>query len=72
MKNNNSNDICGYFDVDWAGSFNRKSTIGFYIFVGENLATWKSKKNKALWLDQAPKRNIESGRQPATPSRHGH
>jgi hypothetical protein len=23
MKNNNSNNICGYSDTDWAGSFDR-------------------------------------------------
>jgi hypothetical protein len=39
MKNNKSNDICGYFDADWAGSFDEKSTTGFYTFVDENLAT---------------------------------
>jgi hypothetical protein len=44
MKNNNSNDICGYSDADWAGSFDRKSTIGYYTFVDGNIVTWKSKK----------------------------
>jgi hypothetical protein len=39
MKNNNSNEICGYSDADWAGSFDRKSTTDFCIFVGGNLAT---------------------------------
>jgi hypothetical protein len=29
MKNNNSNDICGYFDADWAESFDQKSTTDF-------------------------------------------
>jgi Reverse transcriptase (RNA-dependent DNA polymerase) len=48
MKNNNSNDICGYSDADWAGSFDRKSTTGFYTFVGGNLATWKSKKQNVV------------------------
>jgi hypothetical protein len=48
MKNNNSNNICGYFDADWAGSFDRKSTTGFYTFVGGNFATWKSKKQSVV------------------------
>jgi hypothetical protein len=48
MKNNNSNEICGYSDADWAGSFDRKSTIGFCTFVGENLVTWKSKKQNVV------------------------
>jgi hypothetical protein len=48
MKNNNSNDICGYSDADWAGSFDRKSTTGFCTFVGGNLVTWKSKKQNVV------------------------
>jgi hypothetical protein len=48
MKNNNSNEICGYFNADWAGSFDRKSTTDFCIFVGGNLATWKSKKQNVV------------------------
>ena len=44
MKNNDSNEICGYSDADYAGSFDRKSTTGFCTFVGGNLVTWKSKK----------------------------
>ena len=48
MKNNNSNDLCGYSDADWAGSFDRKSTTGFCTFVGGNLVTWKSKKQNVV------------------------
>jgi hypothetical protein len=48
MKNNNSNDVCGYSDADWAGSFDRKSTTGFCTFVGGNLVTWKSKKQNIV------------------------
>ena len=48
MKNNNSNDICGYSDADYAGSFDRKSTTGFCTFVGGNLVTWKSKKQNVV------------------------
>jgi hypothetical protein len=39
MKNNNSNEICGYSDADWVGSFDQKSTTGFFTFVGGNLVT---------------------------------
>ena len=39
MKNNKSNEMCGYFDADWAGSFDRKSTTGYCTFVGGNLVT---------------------------------
>jgi hypothetical protein len=48
MKNNNYNDICGYSDADWAGSFDRKSTTDFCTFVGEILTTWKSKKQSVV------------------------
>jgi hypothetical protein len=48
MKNNKSNNVCSYSDADWAGSFDRKSTIGFCIFVGENLVTWRSKKQNFM------------------------
>jgi hypothetical protein len=58
MKNNNSNEICGYSDADWTGSFDQKLITGFCIFVGGNLAIWKIKKQK-LWLDRVSKRNTE-------------
>jgi hypothetical protein len=35
MTNNNSNDVCDYSDADWAGSYDRKLTTDFCIFVGE-------------------------------------
>ena len=48
MKNNDSKNVCGYSDADWAGSFDRKSTTGFCTFVGGNLVTWKSKKQSVV------------------------
>jgi hypothetical protein len=48
MKNNNSNEICGYSDADWAESYDRKSTTGYCTFVGGNLVTWKSKKQNVI------------------------
>jgi Reverse transcriptase (RNA-dependent DNA polymerase) len=48
LKNNDSNEICGYFDADWTRSFDRKSTIGFYTFVGGNIVTWRSKKQNIV------------------------
>jgi hypothetical protein len=44
MKNNDSNEICGNSDADWAESFDRKSTTGCCTFIGGNLVTWRSKK----------------------------
>jgi hypothetical protein len=37
--------MCGYSDADWVGSFDRKSITDFCTFIGEILATWKSKKS---------------------------
>ena len=37
--------IFGYSDSEYAGDRgDRKSTTKYYIFVGENLVTWRSKK----------------------------
>jgi hypothetical protein len=39
MRKNNTNTICGYSDANCAGSFDRKSTTDFYMFVDGNLVT---------------------------------
>jgi hypothetical protein len=39
MKYNNSNEIYGYSDADWAGSYDRNSKTGFCTFIGGNLVT---------------------------------
>jgi hypothetical protein len=52
MKNNNSNEICGYFDADWARIFDRKSTADFCMFVGKKLSYMKKARSKMSWLDQ--------------------
>ena len=47
-KNNHLN-VEGYTDADWAGSIlDRKSTSGYFTFVGGNLVTWRSKKQKVV------------------------
>ena len=43
----------GYSDADWAGSSDRKSTSGYFTFVGGNLVTWRSKKQKFVALSSA-------------------
>jgi hypothetical protein len=39
MKNNYSNEICGYVDADWAESCDKKSTTGYCTFVDGNIVT---------------------------------
>ena len=43
----------GHFDADWAESSDRKSTSGYFTFVGGNLITWRSKKHKVVALSSA-------------------
>ena len=52
-KNDHLN-IIGYTDADWARNLtDRKSTSGYFIFVGGNLVTWKSKKQNVVALSSA-------------------
>ena len=38
-----------YIDADWAGVVDdRRFTSGYFIFVGGNLVTWKSKKQNVV------------------------
>ena len=53
QKNNHLN-IEGYTDADWAENISdRKSTSGYFTFVGGNLVTWRSKKQKVVALSSA-------------------
>ncbi|XP_076919813.1 secreted RxLR effector protein 161-like [Bidens hawaiensis] len=41
--------ISGFSDTDWAGCpISRRSTTGYYVFVGGNLVSWKSKKQHTV------------------------
>ena len=52
-KNNHLN-IDGNTDANWAGNIlDRKSTSGYFTFVGGNLVTWRSKKQKIVALSSA-------------------
>lgn len=46
---NQSRGLSGYTDADWAGDgTDGKSTSGYFTFVGGNLVTWRSKKQKVV------------------------
>ena len=51
---NKSTEIVGYCDADWAGDrVDRRSTTGYCTFIGGNLVTWKSKKQKIVSCSSA-------------------
>ena len=57
-------EIHGFTDADWAGNPNDwRSTAGYFTFVGGNLVTWRSKKQKVVALSsvEAEFRGIKSG-----------
>ncbi|XP_024047906.1 uncharacterized protein LOC112101459 [Citrus clementina] len=59
-KNGDYNNIEVYTDADWAGSTSdRRSTSGYFTFVGGNLVTWRSKKQHVVAV-RALKQNIEA------------
>lgn len=54
FQNHGHLEILGYTDADWAGNpVDRRSTSGYFTFVGGNLVTWKSKKQKVVSLSSA-------------------
>ena len=51
FSNNGHLRINGYTDVDWARNIsNRRSTSGFFMFIGGNLVTWRNKKQNVVAL----------------------
>ena len=64
LKKGTDLEIDGYTDADWASNpVDRKSTGGYFIFIGGNLVTWRSKKQKVVALSSAEAefRGIKSG-----------
>ena len=54
LKNIDHQSIKVYIDADWAGAMdNRRSTSGYFTFVGGNLVTWKSKKQNIVACSSA-------------------
>lgn len=54
FQKNGHLEIEAYTDADWAGNpVDRRSTSGYFTFVGGNLVTWKSKKQKVVALSSA-------------------
>ena len=42
-------EVTGYTDADWAGDkTDRRSTSGYFTFIGDSLITWRSKKQKVV------------------------
>ena len=59
-----SNDcLAGYTDADWARSVDdRKSTLGGFFYLGNNLVSWMSKKQNSVSLSIAEGEYIATGR----------
>ena len=54
MACNKNTEVIGYCDADWAGDrIDRRSTTGYCTFIGGNLVTWKSKKQKVVSCSSA-------------------
>ena len=49
FKSGQKLEVRGYTNADYSGSLvDRKSTIGYCVFLGENLVSWRSKKQVVL------------------------
>ncbi|KAG7536932.1 Integrase catalytic core [Arabidopsis suecica] len=54
MGKNSNTELVGYCDADYAGDrMDRRSTTGYCTFLGGNLVTWKTKKQKVVSCSSA-------------------
>lgn len=54
MSCSKSTEVVGYCDADWAGDrADIRSTTGYCTFIGGNMVTWKSKKQKVVSCSSA-------------------
>ena len=54
VSKNNHLKVEGYTDADWLENvLDKKSTSSYFMFVGGNLVTWRSKKQKVMALSSA-------------------
>ena len=48
-KNVDCQSVDSYCDADWVGAIDdRRSTSGYFTFIGGNLVTWRSKKQNVV------------------------
>ena len=63
-KHNNIFEVSGFTNANWVGNItDKRLTSSYFTFVGGNLVTWKSKKQKvvARSSDEAEYRGITHG-----------
>ncbi|XP_022876720.1 uncharacterized protein LOC111394904 [Olea europaea var. sylvestris] len=72
-KNTNKQNIKVYTDADLAGAVDdRRSTSGYFTFVGGNLVTWRSKKQNVVPRSSAEAESCDIAHNPVQHDRTKH